>query len=128
MFSIVLHFSLGHFTSLTNANHQRGGEGARSEASFLSSSIDEGSESDSWFSSQIKSSDSLGAIDLMSADAHKINFLFVDVYFDLPNSLSCVGMEEDSFFSAKFPYFFHVLNNPDFVMDEDDADTQNGLF
>ena len=126
VFCIFLHLILGYLASFSKANDKRSGQSTWSESSFLSTSIDKRSQSDSWFSSQVKCTYSFGSIQFVTRNAHQIYVQLIHINRYLSNGLSPIGMEENSFFSAELTNFFNILNNSNFVVDIDNTDTKDG--
>ena len=64
----------------------------------------------------------------MATDAEKVDLGIVDIQRHFSNSLGCIGMEENSSCPANLADFFHWLNDPNFIVNEDSAYTKHLLF
>jgi hypothetical protein len=125
---VVEHLPLGHLAGLPNAYYKWCRQRARAEATLLTTSIDERSETDSRLTAQVEGTHSLGAVNFVAADAHEVDIHLVDVDVDLSDGLSCVSVQEDAFLPAKLPDLLYILAHSNLVVDQDDTDTQDLLF
>jgi hypothetical protein len=121
--SIVLHFIFGHFTGLTETDDQRRRQSSWPESSFLATSIDQGLNPYSGFSSDVKCANTFGPIKFMSTDTHEIDFGLVHINGNLSNCLGSICVEKDASLSAKFSNFINILNDADLVVNIDCTDT-----
>ena len=65
---IVLHLSASKFTRLAQTYDQKWRQSAASHASFLSSAGEQGFESNSWFSSNVKSAHAFWSVEFVARD------------------------------------------------------------
>ena len=77
----------------------------------LSTTTDLSLQSDTRSSPDVDCSHSLWPIDLVPADGKQVNVHLADIDGNLPNRLSCIGVEEDLLGSAQLTYGLDGLNH-----------------
>ena len=115
-----LHFFVADACSLAEADHQCGCNGARPKASLLTTSRDDGVNSDPRTSAHVARTDTHRAVDLVSRDGHQVDVHLVDVHGDLANGLSSVSVEEHLVTTAKLANLRKRLLDTDLVVDSHD--------
>lgn len=90
-----IHFFLGDSCSLTETNNKRRGNRSTSQTSLLTTTTDDGVESDTGSSANVAGTNTLGTVDLVTGDGHEIDVELVDIKRDLADGLSSICVEED---------------------------------
>src|SRR4051794_28030363 len=117
-----LHLFLANSGCLTKANNKRWCNGATPQTSLLTTTRNDGVESDPWSSSHVAGTDTLGTVDLVTGDGHEVDVHLVDVEGDLADCLCAVGVEEDLLRSAELSDLLDGLHDTNLVVDSHDGD------
>lgn len=116
------HLFLGDAARLSEADNERRSQRAAAKTSLLTTTADDGVESDSWPTTDVACTDALGAIDLVRGDGHQVNVHGVNVKGDLANSLGGIGVEEDLLGPAELADFLEGLDDTNLVVHSHDTD------
>lgn len=116
------HLFLGDAARLSEADNERRSQRAAAKTSLLTTTADDGVESDSWPTTDVACTNTLGAVDLVRGNGHQVNVHGVNVKGDLANSLGSIGVEEDLLGPAKLADFLKGLNDTNLVVDSHDTD------
>jgi len=90
-----VHLFLCDSCSFTEADNERRSDSSASQTSLLTTTADDGVESDTRSSADVASTNTLGTVELVAGDGHEVNVELVDIERDLANSLSSICVEED---------------------------------
>jgi hypothetical protein len=124
---VVDHLLLCHFAGLSQTHHQRRRQSARSEPTFLSTTIDERRQSHSRLPPEKECAHSLGAVNLVAADAHEVDVHLIDVDVDLAGGLCGICVQEDLVFAAELADLLNILPDADLIVDQDDTHAEDFL-
>lgn len=116
------HLFLGDAARLSEADNERRSQRAAAKTSLLTTTADDGFQSDSWPTTDVSCTNAHGAVDLVGGDGHQVNVHGVNVNGDLANSLGSVGVEEDLLGPAKLADFLEGLDDANLVVDSHDTD------
>ena len=112
-----VHFQAAQSVGFAHTDDLVCGKGAGAHASFVAAAVDDGFDTGTRFTANVKSTHTFRSVKLVSRKAHQVDFEFFHVQRNLAGGLSGVDVEQDSAFAAHFTDFFDVLNNADFVVD-----------
>lgn len=113
-------------TGLAETNSERGSNSAAAETTLLTSSSQERDQTDSGTATDIESTHTLGAVNLVSTDTKQVNVHLGDIDGDLADSLGSVGMEKDLLGAAELANLLQGLDHTNLVVDSHDGD-QGGV-
>lgn len=117
-----LHFFTGNPASLAQPDSQRSRDGTTADTAFLATTGLDSLQSDSRSSTNVDGTNTLGSVQFVTRDTHKIDVHGVNIDGNLSASLSCIGVEEDFLGAAEFTNFLDRLDDSDFVVDSHDRD------
>ena len=98
-----------------------GWESAGTQALLLTTAWDHSVKSHFWLATNVKCTDTFWSVDLVTADWHQVDVVFVYINRQLAYRLSGISVKEDFFLSAHLSYFFDRLHDADLVVDVDNA-------
>mmetsp|Transcript_37344 Transcript_37344/g.73230 ORF Transcript_37344/g.73230 Transcript_37344/m.73230 type:complete len:541 (-) Transcript_37344:11-1633(-) len=113
---VVRHVRAGDLAGRAEAHAQGVGEGAGTQAAFLSPPREDGLEPDPRPSSDVQGPDPLGPVHFVSAEAHHIHFHLVDVDGHLSQHLRAVRVKEHLVLPAHLADRLYRLQRPDLVV------------
>lgn len=116
------HLLGGDSAGFAETDGEGSSDGTTAKTTLLTTSGQERDETDSGAAADIKSTDTLGSIDLVSTDAQEINVHLCHVNGDLADSLGSIGVEEDLLGAAEGSDLLDRLNDSDLVVDSHDRD------
>lgn len=124
--STYIHLLNSDSASLTETNSERGSNSAAAKTTLLTSSCQERDQTDSGTTTDIESTNTLGAVNLVPTDTEQVNVHLGDIDGDLADSLGSVGMEKDLLGAAELANLLQGLDHTDLVVDSHDGD-QGGV-